>query len=189
MHGRILGPVLGSIAVATVIAATFFGANSPTSVHSSMSSASLNSLTASSGEDEQFCPSAEEIEEHWDAYGEELKPDPGCPDLEPTSDEQAAQRRVEAGKADRHEAAGNEHHHRFEHAVPSVLTTMRQAQNVLDPENDPLVLIDRDSKGRYLAVHLVLAPGQAAPPAWVRTGDQFKSWLDQSAASSRGARR
>ena len=175
--------------MATIVAASLSGANALTSVHSSRSSAAPSPLTASSGENEQFCPSAEEIQEHWDTYGEELKPDPDCPHLQPTAEEQTVPGRMAAGGAHRDEVPGHEHHRGVEHAVPTVVTTMRQAQNVLDPANDPLVLIDRDSKGRYLAIHMVLAPGQAAPPAWVRTGDQFKAWLDESAASPRGGQR
>jgi outer membrane murein-binding lipoprotein Lpp len=189
MHGRIIGPVLGSMAVAAVVAASFSVSGGLSTNGKSDTPSTNSAANAATVEAEPFCPSADEVREHWEAHGEEPKPDAECADLEPSADQQAAARK-EANRAAHEQSRGSHDHHSHEHAQPTLITSMRQAQAVLDPENDPLVLVDRDAQGRYLAIHMVLAPGQASPPAYIRTADQFAKWLDAgSKARAQGSKR
>lgn len=126
------------------------------------------------------CPTAEEMRAHWEAQGSELKADPDCPDIEPGGRADATASTDAAADTQR----AHDHSHGGD-AAPTVITTMDQAQTLLDPEDDPFVVIDKDAQGRYFAIHLTPAPGLPTPPASIRTADQLAAWIAARERTSR----
>ncbi len=121
MHERLVRPVLGSIAVAAIAVASLVVAD-----HAQPSSTSQESpaMIASADEVGPFCPSAQQVREHWDNYDEELKPDSECPDLEPAAD------------PDQSPAEQAPQHEHSEGDAPPAISTIADAQATLDPEDE-----------------------------------------------------
>lgn len=109
-----------------------------------------------------FCPSLEQLEQHWEKYGQELKLP--CPDPDPLpepSNREPSGLPVEAP------------------------TTLAEAQELYDPDNDPLILIGRDDDGNYVSVTGAVLDSAFIPPASIKTTAQYEQWLAQRLENSR----
>ncbi len=111
------------------------------------------------------CPTGEEIQAYWEQHGEDLKSAGTCGDPDPVPPGDSGEQSADVG-----------HSHDAKHAHEP--TTLGQAQELLDPADDPLVYIGKDSSGRWFAVHVTLAPGEQEPPARVRTVHELAAWFD-----------
>lgn len=117
-----------------------------------------------SAEDPPYCPTNEEILADWNQDGLETKADPNCPDPDPLP------------AADPTNPPETE-----PPASPGPApTSIDEAQRILDPDNEPLVLLAQASDGSYYAI--VGAAGKdSIPPASVRTVEQYAAWLAKQA--------
>jgi hypothetical protein len=109
-----------------------------------------------------FCPSLEQLEQHWEKYEQELKLP--CPDPDPLpepSNKEPSGLPVEAP------------------------TTLAEAQELYDPDNDPLILIGRDDDGTYVSVTIAVLDSAFIPPASIKTTAQYEQWAAQRPKNSR----
>lgn len=105
-----------------------------------------------------FCPSAAEVERHWERQGEELKPSPDCPDPDPIPDSDNPEPRP-TGPAT-HDP-----------------TTVSAAQRLHDPDDDPLIFVEQQKDGTYTSVTISVLDEAYIPPASVRTAQEYEQWL------------
>jgi hypothetical protein len=105
------------------------------------------------------CPSAEEVRAYWEKYGKDLKSAGRCGDPDPLPPGDGTGEAPVSGRP------------------PPTPTTMAEAQAVLDPDDDPLLLLHQDKNGGWSAILVALAPGQDEPPPSVRTVEQFSAWV------------
>lgn len=124
---------------------------------SEVASSNVQGTSAPSAESiELFCPSPEEVERHWERYGEELKLDPDCPDPDPLPEPSDP------------EPPGS---------PPDEPTTLAEAQRLYDPENEPLILVEHQADGTYTSVTGTVLDPAFVPPPSIKTTDQYEKWL------------
>jgi hypothetical protein len=157
------GPVIlgvSSLLVVAGIAAAFGGLPGERSASNRGTSVSTQADEGGSGE----CPSAEEIRAYWKEYGKDLKPAGTCGDPDPLPPGDGTGEAPSNGPP------------------PPTPTTLAEAQAMLDPDDDPLMLLRQDDDGRWSAILVAMAPNQDPPPPNIRTVDQFAAWLDVQSA-------
>ncbi len=104
-----------------------------------------------------YCPTREELNAYWEANGRELKPTVNCEYDPPELPDPNATREPEP----------------LGHPVPGP-STVAEAQEQCDPENDPWTLI-AEQNGEFSCL---MGTGLGEPPpAWVITTDDFHEWL------------
>jgi len=101
---------------------------------------------------------AAEVEQHWEEHGEELKPSPECPDPDPIPDLDDPEPTPTGPSAE----------------DP---TTVATAQQLYDPNDDPLILVEQQSDGTYRSVTISVLDEAHVPPAAIRTAEQYEQWL------------
>lgn len=149
-HRSCLYSVLGAVSLAGLVAC---GTSSP-------SDADVRAVAAT---ETPFCPSPEELEWHWEKYGQELKPS-DCPDPDPLpepSNREPPGSPVEAP------------------------TTLSKAQELYDPDNDPLILVGREDDGTYVSVTIAVLDSAFIPPASIKTTAQYEQWAAQRPKNGR----
>lgn len=58
-------------------------------------------------------------------------------------------------------------------------TTLQEAQQVYDPHNDPLILVEKQEDGTYASVMIAVLDDAYIPPASVQTAQQYAQWSAQ----------
>jgi hypothetical protein len=158
MRLGLVRPLIAAAAVASVITGVTLArtiAGEPSSPPSE------SPPVAASAEGE--CPSPEEMEAYWEEHGVELKTGTDCGDPDP----------VPPGEGETH------YHDESDHQPPE---TLEEAQALLDPEDDPLILIAQNAQGFY-AVTIAVTGEDAVPPTHVRTERQYARWIDGKEAA------
>lgn len=106
------------------------------------------------------CATQEELSAYWDEHGAEDKAAMAC-NPDPDGDE----------AADAPNSSGED-----------TVDTLAEAQAILDPENDPLVLIGHSKQDGYYSIVLTMIGGaDAGPPARVQTERQYTRWMAKKA--------
>lgn len=149
-------PLIAAAAVASVITGVSL-AQASTGNRESPSTNRSPSFGASVNPE---CATQEELNAYWEEHGEEDKAAVAC-NPDPDGDE----------AADAPNSSGNDQ-----------IDSWAEAQAVLDPENDPLVLIDHSKADGYFSIVLTVIGGaDAGPPARVKTARQYARWMDRKA--------
>lgn len=113
-----------------------------------------------------YCPSAEEVVAYWDKYHRERKPSPGCSDPDPLLEDPSGEP----------EDPG-------EPAVEP--RTLDEAQELFDPNNEPLILVDQQADGTFMSVNMTVWNPEDTPPASIQTSQQYKTWLEEQHGQER----
>lgn len=115
------------------------------------------SPTVSSSDASPPCMDPAQVQEYWERYGKDPKHIPNCPDPDPLPDTTRSAEPSSDGPP------------------PELPTTLADAQQFYDPENDPFILLVLLPDGTYTSRLYTYAPGSIPPPS-VKTVEQYIEW-------------